>query len=100
MVDAGRCERHPYSKGDDRRGSASRRGYGSRWRRYRASYLSRHPLCVECGRHGRVMAASVVDHISPHRGDPAKMWNPNNHQALCKPCHDRKTATQDGGFGR
>nr|WP_292832122.1 HNH endonuclease signature motif containing protein [Mesorhizobium sp.] len=27
-------------------------------------------------------------------------WDRSNWQPLCKPCHDRKTATSDGGFGR
>jgi 5-methylcytosine-specific restriction protein A len=26
-------------------------------------------------------------------------WNETNWQPLCKECHDRKTATEDGGFG-
>lgn len=43
--------------------------------------------------------ASVVDHVIPHRGDKALFWDSDNWQPLCKPCHDRKTAAQDGGFG-
>jgi 5-methylcytosine-specific restriction endonuclease McrA len=39
--------------------------------------------------------AQVVDHITPHRGDPAKFWDAANWQALCKRCHDRKTMTED-----
>jgi len=27
-------------------------------------------------------------------------WDERNWQALCKPCHDAKTAREDGGFGR
>ncbi|WP_304879789.1 HNH endonuclease [uncultured Parasutterella sp.] len=26
-------------------------------------------------------------------------WDESNWQALCKRCHDRKTAAEDGGFG-
>jgi 5-methylcytosine-specific restriction protein A len=26
-------------------------------------------------------------------------WDKRNHQALCKRCHDEKTASEDGGFG-
>jgi 5-methylcytosine-specific restriction protein A len=88
-------------KADDaRRGSAASRGYNSRWRRYREVYLKRHPLCVHCLAANLVTEANVVDHITPHKGSSALFWLPSNHQALCKPCHDRKTSTEDGGFGR
>ena len=42
-----------------------------------------------CHDQGRLTAATVVDHIAPHEGDQAKFWDKTNHQALCKPCHDR-----------
>lgn len=45
-------------------------------------------------------AAEVVDHKIPHGGDMVLFWDRNNWQALAKACHDRKTATRDGGFGR
>ena len=44
--------------------------------------------------------ATVVDHRKPHRGDPVTFWDTTRWQSLCKSCHDRKTATQDRGFGR
>jgi 5-methylcytosine-specific restriction protein A len=28
----------------------------------------------------------------PHRGDDLLFWDPNNWQALCRDCHDAKTA--------
>lgn len=84
---------------DAQRGTSASRGYGSRWRAYRLAYLRSHPLCAQCEREGRLSPATVVDHIVPHRGDRALFWQHDNHQPLCKPCHDRKTATDDGGFG-
>ena len=45
-------------------------------------------------------AASVVDHRVPHRGDMALFWDSSNWQSMAKECHDRKTATEDGGFGQ
>jgi 5-methylcytosine-specific restriction protein A len=42
----------------------------------------------------------VVDHIVPHKGEKVAFWNRANWQPLCKRCHDIKTATEDGGFGR
>ena len=85
------------------RPSSTSRGYNSRWQRYAKNFLMGHPLCVEClrkneGGHGiprdapeRIRASEVVDHIVPHRGDQELFWNPANHQALCKHCHDQKT---------
>ena len=34
-----------------------------------------------------------------NKGDYDLFWDEANHQALCKRCHDIKTATEDGGFG-
>ena len=66
------------------------RGYGGRWQRERAAFLSRaeNVLCVMCKAEGRVTAATVVDHKTPHRGDDTLMWDQANWQALCKPHHD------------
>lgn len=85
---------------DQRRGTAAQRGYGHRWQKYRAGFLSSHPLCASCERQGKITAAVVVDHITPHKGDQELFWVMSNHQALCEECHNRKTATEDGGFGR
>ena len=46
------------------------------------------------------LPSEVVDHVIPHRGDMKLFWDPENHRAMAKRCHDRKTATEDGGFGR
>lgn len=97
------CEEHmrEYRQRQDReRGTAHERGYDAKWRRARAAFLREHPLCRECEREGRITPATVVDHIRPHRGDQELFWSADNWQALCKPCHDRKTAREDGGFGR
>ncbi len=81
------------------RESSSARGYGYKWQQARTGFLSKHPLCVQCQSRGRVTAASVVDHIKPHRGDMSKFWERSNWQALCATCHSVKTAAEDGGFG-
>lgn len=105
-VERGRCADHRRTEAarayDKQRGGAANRGYGRKWEAARLAFLRAHPLCecVDCkGGELRVMAASVVDHIVPHRGDPALFWNSNNWQAMAKQCHDRKTAREDGGFG-
>lgn len=79
------------------RPSAAKRGYGSKWRAAREEYLAAHPICAtpECG-----AAATVVDHVKPHKGDMALFWHRPNWQPLCATCHNRKTARRDGAFGR
>jgi 5-methylcytosine-specific restriction protein A len=79
---------------DQHRGSARARGYDNRWDKARKTFLGANPLCVHCKAEGRVVAASVVDHVIPHRGDRALFWNPSNLQGLCAPCHARKTARE------
>ncbi|SDH73293.1 5-methylcytosine-specific restriction enzyme A [Aneurinibacillus thermoaerophilus] len=54
---------------DKDRGSASQRGYDARWRKARQMYLVRNPLCRECQKEGKTVAADVVDHIAPHKGN-------------------------------
>lgn len=78
--------------------SASSRGYGPQWRRVSRQYLAAHPLCVRCLSRGVYTKATVVDHIRPHRGDPALFWDQSNWQSLCKRCHDRKTAREDRNY--
>jgi 5-methylcytosine-specific restriction protein A len=65
-------------------------------------FLARHPVCVDPfrvhGQHGEVAAASEVDHITPI--DQGGTDDDENLEALCKPCHSRKTAQRDGRWGR
>lgn len=57
--------------------------------------LARDPICMMCHR-----AASVIaDHIKPHKGVWALFCDLANLQGLCKACHDKKTAREDGGLG-
>jgi len=61
--------------------------------------LHRCPLCADpFGEHGdRVVAATEVDHIVPLRAGGTN--DAENLQALCKSCHSRKTAIEDGRWG-
>lgn len=78
-----------------RRPSARARGYNTGWEREARAFLAEHPTCIACGDR-----ATVVDHATPHKGDRALFWNRANWQPMCAPCHSRKTARDDGGFGR
>jgi len=109
----GRCEKHKRTEArqyDQQRRAVHDSIYDYRWRQYSKGWLRQHPLCGDrlngvstqhsyCAQQGYVVAASVTDHIEPHKGDLAKFLDPENHQSLCAPCHNRKTATEDGGFG-
>ena len=97
----GYCSEHlplRYREEDGGRLPSHKRGYDRQWRKERWDYLKANPLCVECLKEGRVTPAIVVDHIIPPKGDYDLFWDRNNWQSLCKPHHDRKTATKDGAF--
>lgn len=98
-----RCSKHKHieqRQADQQRGSSSQRGYGSRWQKAREGFLRHNPLCAHHQERGEIVRATVVDHIIPHKGDKVLFWDRSNWQALCKTCHDTKTAREDGGFGR
>lgn len=106
LIDApGYCEKHQRiarKEQDERRGTAAERGYDSRWAKARLYYLRKHPLCVNCARHSRVVMATVVDHMTPHKlkeakdsGDPVRIeaasrlfWDSDNWASLCATCHN------------
>lgn len=81
----------------ERRPSARERGYTSAWDKARVDYLRKHPLCVKCKAKGRLRAATVVDHIKPHRGDDALFWDSGNWQSLCAPCHNADKQREERG---
>ncbi len=80
--------------------SRSARGYTRAWYTASREYLKRNPLCVRCMMMGIRTPSMVTDHTIPHKGDMNLFWDQSNWCALCKRCHDMKTATEDGGFGR
>jgi 5-methylcytosine-specific restriction protein A len=102
IVDTGYCESHTPEKHayDNYRGTAAERGYDSRWQKYSRLYRKKNPLCVMCLDKGLIVPSQHVDHIIAVKGanDPL-FYKESNHQALCAPCHSRKTIEVDGGFG-
>lgn len=68
----------------------------ARWRLLRAAVLRSEPLCRECRRAGRLVAATDVDHIKAI-ADGGQPWDVSNLQPLCHACHSRKTNAEDGG---
>lgn len=130
VSESGYCPAHKKAaqqRQDAKRGTAHQRGYGYRWQQTSAGFLRSHPLCEceECVTFrawwesaprdadgaiteeamrsrppGELRKSEVTDHKVPHRGDMKLFWNRGNWQAMAKYCHDRKTAREDGGFGR
>jgi len=113
------CQDHAAAirkQADAQRGSSTERGYGYKWQQASKKFLRDHPLCQcpDCDAGNlRLRQATVVDHRIPHRlkealdsKNPDRItraqklfWDQKNWQAMSKQCHDKKTASQDGGFG-
>jgi 5-methylcytosine-specific restriction enzyme A len=64
-----------------------------KWRRFRDSYHSRHPLCEVCESEGRVTPAVMVDHIVELR-DGGAPTSDDNAMSMCWKCHGIKTASE------
>jgi 5-methylcytosine-specific restriction protein A len=122
LVRRGYCEACAKRHGSRARAEAARKPKpwakwykSARWQAARAGYLRKHPLCVDpFGEHGVVaVAATDCDHRvavatawdgredGPLSGVSALYWDfATNVQGLCHRCHSRKTAMEDGGFGK
>lgn len=105
-IDQGRyCDKHQavYEANENRRKAIRNvdhsKMYTWNWRKYSQNYIKAHPLCRICLEDGKIIPATEVDHITPHKGDKDLFWQEDNHQPLCKPCHSRKTVLEDGGLG-
>lgn len=113
---ATRCQAHQrarYKVQDERRESASKRGYDAVWVRFLASYrrccdldaddpnfaeeLLRRNRCGECWKAGRDNRQWLeYDHIKPLR-EGGERLDPANVQPLCSHHHKRKTALENMG---
>src|SRR5262252_2627043 len=98
LTRGGLCVRHKQLRQRDdyeRRGSAHARGYTYRWNQLSHIHLERYPLCGDrapntydgwrgqCHERQLVTAATVTDHIVPHKGDDRLFWDARNWQSLC-----------------
>lgn len=108
LTTSGRCDQHPlpvHTWGNDR-GTRHDQGYGTEWDKLRRRILQRdNYLCQPCLRAGRLTAlttgdprhtrAGSVDHIK--RKADGGTDDPANLQAICRLCHEAKTAREGGG---
>ena len=60
----------------------------------RRAQLRKEPLCAYCLRKGLVTAATVADHIVPHKGDARSQWT-GPLQSLCHSCHVGEKAVEE-----
>ena len=88
------CEQHK-AQDTKRQEPRKQEGYDGIWEKLRKIVLNNEPLCRICRAEGRITPATEVDHKD------GNVWNRNldNLQPLCKSCHSRKTATENGAFG-
>ena len=98
----GKCDTHhaeakrqAWQRADANRPNARARGYDRKWQATRSLYLKAHSTCVQCN-----APATDVDHIDGTGPNGPRGHDWTNLQALCHPCHSRKTAAHDGSFGR
>lgn len=87
-------KRETRKQSDRQRDQSNRHVYATaRWKRLRKMVLGRDPTCP-CGD-----GTTVADHIVPmsRGGQP---YDLDNVQGMCDRCHNRKTAREDGGYGR
>ena len=91
------CQEHRKGAADQRRGSARKRGYDSRWERESKAFLAlpgNDKCACGCGRD-----ADAVDHQIAPKGDPALFWDKRNWRPINLRCNSRKAASREGGFG-
>lgn len=105
LVASGYCPKHERTaagsdyqrrKRADQAKGPERQFYSTReWRRIRAVVLREEPFCAcGCGR-----TSNTVDHVKNRRAYPELALERTNLRGWYDACHNRKTASQDGGFG-
>lgn len=81
------CAKHdPNNRYDLHRGSAADRGYGRKWEKVRAAYMSRYPICERCKAIlNRVTSAFLVHHVTPL--PEGELLDFDNMMSVCRNCH-------------
>jgi 5-methylcytosine-specific restriction protein A len=65
-----------------------------RWKARRLFQLGEHPLCAMCMQAGKIAAATVADHIVPHKGNE-ELFYEGELQSLCVTCHNAGKQRQE-----
>ena len=69
---------------DDKRGTATERGYNHAWSKIRDMKLNEDPLCERCMKVGIDEPATRVHHKDRDSSNNRE----ENLESLCKPCHE------------
>lgn len=63
---------------------------GTKWRSLALAHKRQNPLCAVCLERGIVTPVAVTDHVKAIK-DGGRIYDWENLQSLCKPCHMDKT---------
>ena len=92
VTDERYCDKHKTIAGREynkyQRSPDHNKIYGRRWRTIRDLYISKHPLCEECLKVGRLVPVDEVHHIKPI--DQGGTHAEDNLTSLCQSCHTLK----------
>lgn len=72
---------------DQRRGSARERGYSRAWDLASKGHVRNDPLCRYCLLIGEHRAATLTDHLYPHRRFEGVFWIKTYWISCCDDCH-------------
>jgi 5-methylcytosine-specific restriction enzyme A len=90
------CDRHRKQINKERAPLIKER-YGKEWRQIRNKYIKLYPFCEECLKNDRYTRAQEVHHRTPLSKGGTHDYH--NLRSLCKSCHSRITAKEDGRWG-
>lgn len=104
LTDKAFCEKHEKKRIEEynkyRRDDFTKSFYTSKeWRLTRKRHLKEQPFCIECMKVGKIVKATIVDHIVPIKQGGAK-YDSNNLQSLCWSCHSRKSVKEGSRYGQ
>lgn len=92
------CERKRKQDRDNRhdavRGTSTKRGYDSDWRKARDKHLEANPWCVECTKEGKLRPAVLVDHVKRIKAGGSRL-DASNFQSLCATHHNSTKQRRD-----
>lgn len=95
LVPKGSCYKHRRKERDAHIPEHQRLYNDPRWKSIRANQLAEYPWCARCLENDHYVAATDVDHVEPHRGDPVKFFS-GPFESLCHRHHSVKTAIEVG----
>ena len=95
LFGTGFCELHG-GKRSEKYKQNSKLYQSLQWKKLRQLVLSTQPICKCCLSKGIIKQSEAVDHVFPHRQNPARFLV-NVYQGLCVACHTQKTKHENDG---